>query len=91
MGDEYVEMNINPAGEDSISNAIAKAFGKLTDRDPFDLDFILYDYIDADALDALFQSDMPAPITLEFHIEDWFVAIHRGNSTRITIKVEPDD
>lgn len=88
MAREHIEINITSAEDPAISQTIARAFGELLNRDPVDLDFALYDYIDPEALDNLFQTDVPESLTVEFHVEDWFVAIHRGDSACFTIEVE---
>ena len=90
MGREYIEIDIPAADDCVISRKITEALGKLTGNDPVDLDFVLYDYVDSEALDAIFQTDPSGPLLVEFPVEEWSVAVYRGDS-RTTIEVERDD
>lgn len=69
----------------SPSTAVLELVASISDEDPVDLE-PLYDYVDPDALDALFDPDRGGPassVTFEFDVDtvtvhgDGTVAVHR--------------
>lgn len=58
----------------SISTAVIKALSQVEDVEPTDLDFVLYDYIDPDLLDAL-ATDGRGDWEFDFAVESHMVTI----------------
>ena len=91
MSNNQIETSILPSEDMTVSHAVAESFGELMGTDPAELGFTLYEYIDPDALNDLFQPDVPETITVIFDVEDWDVRIRCTDSIHITIEEESDE
>lgn len=69
----------------SASDAVIDAIGKLSRTDPVDVDFVLYEYVDPDALDALFRraSHGTGEIRVEFDVEDFEVTVRDDRTVAV--------
>lgn len=53
IADIALSMSDNLSGNNSLAVSIVKSLADVEGKDPIDLDYTLYDYIDPDALNAL--------------------------------------
>ncbi|WP_266083120.1 HalOD1 output domain-containing protein [Haladaptatus caseinilyticus] len=64
-----------PHEDRSLSQAVLSALEETHETPLIDAEFTLYDHIDPDALNSLFQADANATITVAFTVEDYDVTI----------------
>jgi hypothetical protein len=67
----------------SVSDAVVRALADSKDTDPLDLDVRLYDVIDPDALDAMFQSGQATDRRISFSVADRRVVVE-SDRVRVT-------
>lgn len=78
------------ASDESVSTAVIRALAAATGKDPMDMDIQLYDAIDPDALDALYElpDDVgPAP-RISFTLAEYHVTI--DESCDVLVTAEPN-
>jgi hypothetical protein len=75
-----------PHEDHSLSHAVLRALEEAHGTTLTDADFTLYDYIDPDALNSLFQADANATITVDFTIEAYVVTIWADEGIHIHVQ-----
>lgn len=65
------------------SIAVVEAIAAMDGIDPTELDVVLYDYLDPDALDRLFRSQTGGDLEVEFRVRDLLVTIRADGSLGI--------
>ncbi|WP_225335303.1 HalOD1 output domain-containing protein [Halomicrobium urmianum] len=78
--------------EQSLAVTISEALATVEGTDPWEIE-PLYDVIDFDAVERLFQrdDDIAGPMTLTFGIDEWNVHIHGDGSIEVYEAVRPAD
>ncbi|GAA0260105.1 HalOD1 output domain-containing protein [Haladaptatus pallidirubidus] len=80
-----------PHEDRSLSQAALSALDETHETALRDADFTLYDHIDPDALDSLFQADADAPITVTFAVEEYDVTIWGDVGIHIHVQDDGED
>lgn len=70
----------------TVSEALAAAEG----TEPWEMD-PLYDVIDFDAVEQLFQDETPGAMTLTFGVDEWNVHVHGDGTIEVYEAVRPAD
>ncbi len=74
-----------PLGEaGSPSVAVALAVEELSDTDPCDLEWSLYDYLDPDALDSLVDRGERCGLEIEFSVGNYDVRLVAGERLSVS-------
>jgi|GEM_PF-2544921 len=80
-----------PSEEKSLSTAILAAIEEQKGRDLSMTDFQLYDDIDPDALDNLFQEDSTSNTTVRFDTDDVTVTLWGDGGVEIRVTPQSND
>ena len=84
---ESVPVECAPAEGEDLSTALVAALSEAKGRDVTEDEYVLYDSIDPDALDALFRTDRAEDtLKIEFTTHDAIVVI--WNDGRVCIEVQ---
>jgi len=75
------------AGERRLSTSVVQAVATALGTDPLSLDERLYDVLDPDALDRLFDGEATRPRTLSFELAGCSVTVHGDG--RIVVRRAP--
>ncbi|MFH5802115.1 HalOD1 output domain-containing protein [Haladaptatus sp. CMAA 1911] len=86
MGETEESEVYYPHEDRSLSHAVLSALGEAHETAITDAEFTLYDHIDPDALDSLFQADADATIRVAFTIEDYVVTIWGDKGIHIHVR-----
>jgi hypothetical protein len=73
-----------------VTMAVVTAISELSGQHPVDLDFCLADYVDPDALDALFAPARDRAIELTLTVDAYEVTV-RDTGTEITVVAREGD
>jgi hypothetical protein len=66
------------ADDRPVSDAVVEAVAAAAGVDPLELDVMLYEVVDPDALDRLFAGDRPTRGRIEFEMADFAVTVDAG-------------
>jgi hypothetical protein len=86
MGETEESEVYYPHENRSLSQAVLSALEEAHETAIIDAEFTLYDHIDPDALNSLFQADADATIRVAFTIEDYVVTIWGDEGIHIHVR-----
>jgi len=79
-----------PTTDASVSMAVVDAISELSGQHPVDLDFCLAEYVDPDALDALFSPRRDRAIEVTVTVDAYEVTV-RDTGTELTVVARDGD
>lgn len=85
------ETEYDQDGNSSISDAIVEALAEVESVEPENLSMRLYDSVDSDALDSLYQTavERPERLRVAFTIDSYEVVVEDGG--RVLVRERDDD
>jgi Halobacterial output domain 1 len=91
MGETEESEVYYPHEDRSLSHAVLSALEEVHETAITNAEFTLYDHIDPDALDSLFQADADATVRVAFTIEDYVVTIWGDEGIHIHVRDDGED
>lgn len=83
-GECTVQIGHDGGDDVPVSTAVYEGLAAAEGVDVTDLDVRLYDYVDVDALDALFQGGSHANVDLEFAVGEHVVAVRNDGEVTVS-------
>ncbi|QLG63293.1 HalOD1 output domain-containing protein [Halorarum salinum] len=80
-----------PEQERTLPEAVTEAVAQHGDADPATTDFVLYEYVDHDALCRLFRDDGSQHLLVQFVADDVQVTLRGGTEVDVHVESPPPD